>query len=215
MLFCGTGTSLNDVKAIEAILRSRGIEYETADSEQLAEMSEPALQTYRLLIFPGGNYIEMGKGLSAETTAKIRQVVEGGVNYLGICGGALLAGDGDHNNLNLTSGVRFDFYSAVNDGVHKQAVAITAAEGPAIEHYWEDGPQLSGWGAAVAKYPDGTPAVAQGRCGKGWMILCGTHPEAPENWREGMAFTMPATESNAYAGMLIEAALNGRQLPQF
>jgi hypothetical protein len=92
-------------------------------------------------------------------------------------------------------------------------VAITAPGAPTLDQYWEDGPQLAGWGAVVAKYPDGTPAVVEGTAGSGLVILAGVHPEAPESWRRGMTFTTPARDDNAYAGTLVRAALTGSPLP--
>ena len=86
---------------------------------------------------------------------------------------------------------------------------------PALEHYWEDGPQFTGWGAVVGKYPDGTPAIVEGTSGQGWVILVGVHPEAPANWRHGMTFTTPASVDNTYAGTLIDAALHGKSLPHY
>ena len=115
----------------------------------------------------------------------------------------------------LGRGVRFGFYAEVNRGIHKAAVAIAGVGTPAIEHYWEDGPQFTGWGAVVGKYPDGTPAIVEGTSGKGWVILCGVHPEAPANWRHGMTFTTPASVANAYAGTLIDAALHTTSLPHY
>jgi hypothetical protein len=103
----------------------------------------------------------------------------------------------------------------VNRGVHKAAVEITGLGAPAIEHYWEDGPQYTGWGEVVGKYPDGTPAIVEGRSGKGWMLLVGTHPEAPESWERGMTFSTPASAANDYAGTLVDAALNGTSLPHY
>ena len=79
---------------------------------------------------------------------------------------------------------------------------------------WEDGPELSGWGATVATYPDGKPAVVEGFAGDGWVVLVGVHPEAPESWRRGMTFAAPASASNAYAMALIDAALNRKRLAQ-
>jgi hypothetical protein len=116
--------------------------------------------------------------------------------------------------LNLTSGVQFRFYDAVRR-VHKTPVAITTADGSTLEQYWEDGPQLTGWGAVVAKYPDGTPAVVQGRSGDGWLVLTGVHPEAPESWRRGMMFNTPSSTDNAFAATLIQAALHRTPLAQF
>jgi hypothetical protein len=215
LLFNGTGTSRNDVAAIANLLEDKGLAYNTADTTELGQMSESQLMAYRLIIFPGGNYITMGNHLTPETTRRVRNAVNRGVNYLGICAGALLAGHAQCNSLDLTSGVRFGFYEVVNRGIHKSAVPIACAEAPVTEHYWEDGPQLSGWGLVVGKYPDGTPAIVEGVVGEGWMILCGVHPEAPESWRRGMNFSTSARAANEYTGTLVDAALHGRRLPHY
>lgn len=178
-------------------------------------MSESQLMAYRLMIVPGGNFIAIGDSLTPATIANIHNAVQRGLNYLGICAGGFLAGHGSYNSLNLTAGVRFRFYAAENRGIHKAAVAISGVGTPALEHYWEDGPQFTGWGAVVSKYPDGTPAVVEGTSGKGWIILSGVHPEAPENWRRGMTFATPASVDNAYARTLIEAALHRTRLPHY
>ncbi len=67
----------------------------------------------------------------------------------------------------------------------------------------------------MAKYPDGTPAIVEGTSGQGWVILVGVHPEAPETWRRGMSFTTPASDANAYAGTLVQAALARTWLPHY
>lgn len=215
LLFTGTGTSANDVAAVKTVLKDSHLSYATVNSRQLNGMSESQLMACRLLIVPGGNYITIGDSLTPGATTNIHNAVQGGLNYLGICAGGLLAGNASCNSLNLTSGVRFGFYAVVNRGIHKAAVAIAGAGTPALDHYWEDGPQFTGWGAVVGKYPDGTPAIVEGTCGKGWVILCGVHPEAPANWRRGMTFTTPASVDNAYAGTLIDAALHRKWLPHF
>jgi glutamine amidotransferase-like uncharacterized protein len=215
LLFNGSGTSPNDVKAVEAVLEDSHLKYATVNSRRLNGMSEAQLMAYRLMIVPGGNYITIGNSLTPGTATNIHNAVQGGLNYLGICAGGLLAGNATCNSMNLTSGVRFGFYAEVNRGIHKATVAIAGVGTPALDHYWEDGPQFTGWGVAVGKYPDGTPAIVEGTSGKGWVILCGVHPEAPENWRRGMTFTTPANVDNAYAGMLIDAALHGTWLPHY
>ena len=215
LLFTGTGTSANDVAAVETVLEDRHLAYSTANSRQLNGLSESQLMAYRLMIVPGGDFIAMGDSLTPGATAKIHNAVQGGLNYLGICAGAFLAGHASCNSLNLTSGVRFGFYAAERRGMRKAAVAITGVERQAIEHYWEDGPEFTGWGAIVGVYPDGTPAIVEGPSGNGWVVLSGVHPEAPESWRRGMSFVTPAKVANAYAGTVIEAALNRRRLPHF
>ncbi len=213
LLFNGAGTSENDVAAVETVLKDSQLDYSTVNSRQLNGMSESQLVGYRLLIVPGGNFIAIGEGLTSSTTANIHNAVRGGLSYLGICAGGFLAGHAAYNSLNLTSGVRFGFYADEKRGIRKTAVAISGAGVPVLEHYWEDGPQFSGWGAVVGKYPFGTPAIVEGTSGKGWVILSGVHPEAPENWRRGMTFTTPASADNAYARTLIDAALHRKWLP--
>jgi hypothetical protein len=216
LLFDGTGTSRGDVVAIESLLDESGLAYDTVGSWGLDRMSDADLAAHRLLIMPGGDFMVIGKKLKGTTGAKIRGAVQGGLAYLGICGGALMAADSpDYNGFNLTGGVRFGFYSDVNRGIHKDAVAIARPAEPPIDLYWEDGPTLSGWGDVVAKYPDGTPAIAEGAIGRGWAILVGVHPEAPESWRRGLTFATPAAVDRAYAAILISAALQHTVLPHF
>jgi len=215
LLFDGSGTSPNDVTALRRLLEASHLDYATASSRELDAMSADKLGAYDLLIVPGGNFEEMGNRLAPETSAKIREAVQSGLNYLGVCAGGFIAGNSPYNGFNLTSGVQFGFYAIESQGIRKAAVPISVAGSPVADHYWEDGPQFTGWGDVVAKYPDSTPAIVEGRVGEGWVILTGTHPEAPENWRRGMKFATPVHENTAYAAALIEAALNGTRLPHF
>ncbi|MDQ6708482.1 MAG: hypothetical protein M3Z85_21190 [Acidobacteriota bacterium] len=137
------------------------------------------------------------------------------MNYLGICAGGFFAGDSGYNGLNLTSGVRFRFYAAEARGIRKAAVAIATAGAPTLDQYWEDGPEFTGWGAVIGKYPDGTAAIVEGTFGSGWVILTGVHPEAPADWRRGMTFVTPVSVDNAYAATLIDAALNRTSLSHY
>lgn len=216
LVLTGSGTSAGDAAAVERILDDNHLAY-AVSPRQLNRMTTAQLTAYRVLSVPGGNFIDMGASLTANAAATVHDAVQGGLNYLGICAGAFLAGDGRgyYNSFNLTSGVRFGFYSAEQRGVGKAAVAVTGVDAPAIEHYWEDGPALTGWGTVVGKYPDGTPAVVEGSSGQGWVILIGVHPEAPETWRRDMNFTTPATVANAYAATLVQSALTRTPLPHY
>jgi hypothetical protein len=215
LLFAGTGTSRNDVVAIERVLANGHFEYSTATSQQLDDLSESQLRGYELLVVPGGNFVEIGNGLGASTTLRVRNAIANGLNYFGVCAGAFFAGHSPYNGLNVTSGVAFPFYTAEDRRIRKAAVAISTADGRTLDQYWEDGPQLAGWGEVVGKYPDGTPAVVQRAFGRGWVVLTGVHPEAPEGWRAGLTFKTPASASHAYAAMLIDGALHGRPLAHY
>jgi len=217
LLFVGTGTSANDVAAIETILDSSHLRYAIVNSSQLNEMTRTQISRYRLLIVPGGNFVDMGNSLTAHTTANVRNAVKGGLHYLGICAGGFLAGSlpPPYHSFDLSSGVRFDFYSAARSGIRKAPVRIAMAKGPALDQYWEDGPELTGWGAVVGKFPDGTPAIVEGHVGQGSVILTGIHAEAPAPWRQGMDFDTPVSVDTAYARTLIFTALSGTTLPHY
>jgi hypothetical protein len=216
LLFNGTGTSASDVAAVEAILSAKDLNYSTANSSQLNAMTEVQLNAYKLLIVPGGDSITIGDNLKSSTTTNIHNaVINGGLHYLGICAGGFFGGYSIYNGLNLTSGVWFNFYADHFEGIDKEAVEISSPGSSRLDQYWQEGPELSGWGSIVGKYPDGTPAVVEGKSGSGWVILSGIHPEAPSSWREGMNFTTSVSVDNAYAGTLVTAALNGTSLSHY
>ncbi len=215
LLFDGAGVARESFSALRALLDANHLDYATVGSVELNRMDQAALRRHKLLIIPGGNFVEIGGGLSKDAARRVRDAVRHGLNYLGVCAGAFLAGDSPYNGINLTSGVRFRFYAIEEKGIRKAPVWIASADGRRLEQYWEDGPQLTGWGEAIAKYPDGTPALVQGKVGEGWMVLTGVHPEAPEKWRRGFSFVTPASVDNEYAAKLIHAALEGRSLPHF
>lgn len=216
LLFTGTGTSSSDVSAVEAVLATLNLGYTTADSAQLNAMTEPQVGGYKLIIVPGGNSITIGENLSSEAATAIRGAVQDyGVHYLGICAGAFFGGYSTYNGVDLTAGVWFNFYADEFKGITEEAVEISFPTNTPLDVYWQDGPQLSGWGSVVAKFPDGTPAIVEGPSGDGFVILTGVHLEAPESWRGSMTFTTPVSVDLAYAGTVIQSALSGTPLPHF
>src|SRR5215471_9162812 len=144
LLFTGTGTSPDDVNAIETLLASNHLDFSTLSSSELNAMDEMDLRRYLLLIIPGGNFVTIGNSLTSATNANVRDAVHNGLNYLGVCAGAFLAGNfpAPYKSFDLTSGVKFGFYADETRGIRKAAVAIVVAGGPTLEQYWEDGPQL-------------------------------------------------------------------------
>jgi len=214
LLLNGAGTISSDVAAVEAILKSLNLNYATANSSEMDSMTETKLRSYRLLIVPGGNSITIGNNLTRSATSTIHNAVQNGLHYLGICAGGFFGGYSIYNGLNLTNGVWFNVYHNGGKGTRKTAVEIKSPFHTRDE-FWEDGPQFTGWGTIAAKYPDGTPAVVEGKSGNGWVILSGFHSEAPASWRYGMNFSTSVAIDNEYAAMLVNAALSGSSIPHF
>ena len=67
----------------------------------------------------------------------------------------------------------------------------------------------------VAQYPDGTPALTQGKFGNGSVMLLGTHPEAPDDWLKAVHARTSSTAARVYAARLISAALEGTPLQHY
>jgi glutamine amidotransferase-like uncharacterized protein len=215
LLFNGTGTD-DDVAAVESVLSTLKLSYATANSSQLNAMSQTRLRAYKLLIVPGGNSITIGNNLSKTATAMVRSTVQNyGLHYLGICAGGFFGSYQNANGLDLTSGVWFNVWPNFGKGTGKEAVNISFPNGSKLNVYWHDGPETSGWGHIVAKYPDGTAAITEGAYGKGFAIMSGVHPEAPAGWRTCCTFTTPLATDLAYARTLVTAALNGTLLPHY
>jgi glutamine amidotransferase-like uncharacterized protein len=212
LLFNGVGTSSTDVAAVEAILNSMGLGFATANTAQLNAMTQAQMNAYRLFIVPGGNSITIGDNLTKTATSRVHNaVINGGLHYLGICAGGFFGGYSIYNGLNLTNGKWFNLYSSA----YKESLNISFPNGSKLDVYWQQGPQFTGWGSIVARFPDGAPAIVEGKSGIGWTILAGVHPEAPLSWRYGMSFTSSVASNNSYAKTLISAALNGTVLPHF
>jgi len=217
LIFNGSGTGASAVAAIENVVHSLGLAYQTVNSSQLDAMTQTKLASYKLFIVPGGNSIAIGNNLTSKATTTVRNAVsQNGLNYLGMCAGGFFGGFSSyHKVLNLTSGVWFKFFADYYNGKHKEAVAISFPARSKLDIYWQDGPQLSGWGKVVGKYPNGTPAITEGFVGKGFVILSGVHPEAPASWRTGMHFNTPVDVDLAYAATLVRSAMNRTMLPHF
>lgn len=216
LVYDGLGTSSTDVTAVEAIVTSMGLAYATANSTQLNAMSQSQLQAYKLFLMPGGNSITIGSYLTKNATATLHNAVSAGLNYLGICAGGFFGGFSAYNNFtNLTSGVWFSVYPNNGNGTGKTSVNTYFPNGSTLDVYWQDGPELGGWGNVVAKYPNGQPAITEGYLGTGFVLLSGVHYEAPSSWRTGMTFTTSLDVDLAYAKTLVNAALNRSPLPHF
>ena len=215
LLFNGTGTD-SSVASVESILGTLKLSYATANTSQLNAMTETKLKAYKLLIVPGGNSDTIANHLSKATRAMVRATVQNdGLHYLGICAGGFFGSYQYGNGLDLTSGVWFNVWPNNGKGTGMEAVPISFPKSSTLDIYWHDGPETSGWGYIVAKYPDGTAAIAEGAYGKGFAILSGVHPEAPASWRTCCKFRTPLATDLAYAGTLVTAALNGTLLPHY
>jgi len=88
-IYVGRGTSALSIKGARAMLEERGVEVILVTAKELPKtLQEP---NCRLLVMPGGRDRPYHASLGEEGALRIRQFVEKGGSYLGLCAGAYFA----------------------------------------------------------------------------------------------------------------------------
>jgi glutamine amidotransferase-like uncharacterized protein len=216
LIYGGAGAATSDLTSIIDIISAHGMSYDAVSSGELNEMSIEDLRSYGVLIWPGGKAKTMSDSLAYETRIKIRNaIVADGVSFVGFCAGTFIAGTYDWSptwGLELVN-IDFPYYYLQDQGTDRAMVDVTFPDGSSRSLLWYGGPELANFGRAVAKYPDGTSAIAQDWLGNGFVILSGPHPEAPVGWKSG--YYDSDGSDYEYAWTMIEAAIQQKSLPVF
>jgi len=157
-----------------------------------------------MVAFPGG----MGDSNSFQTILQpnqqhIKQFVQTGGRYLGICMGAYWAGS---NYFDILDGVDAVQYLA-RPGTdtrrpHAKNISIDW-QGQPMSMFWYDGCALVGDTSkfqTIATYANGDPmAIQQNRIG-----LVGCHPESEQFWYEGYSWMRPHWHERRHHQLLLE-----------
>ena len=108
----------------------------------------------------------------------------------------------------------FNFYADENRGIHKQAVMISSPGASSPDQYWQRAPSSLAGAALLVNTPTAhRRSLRETR--EGYVVLSAVHPEAPAGWRIEMNFTTSVAVDPAYAGTLVNVALNGTSLPHY
>lgn len=222
MLFNGVGISTSDWQTTEQIIKGEGLSYKLVNSAQLNAMSLDEMASFGMMLFPGGYGNQITNGLTADTRVRVRQAVrERGVSFLGICAGAWVTVGPDPGTkaasygFAIVTGSILDLYLPGGYEPTAAMVDTTFADGDVRDLVWWGGPITPEWSdGVVARYETGDPAISQTWAGKGFVVVSGPHPEAPQGWR--------STAGNDTDGLdydiavdLINAALRRQPLPVF
>jgi hypothetical protein len=157
-----------------------------------------------MVAFPGG----MGDSNSFQTILQpnqqhIKQFVNNGGRYLGICMGAYWAGS---NYFDLLDGVDAVQYlkrpGTDTRRPHAKNISVTW-QGQSMSMFWYDGCALVGDTSkfqTVATYANGDPmAIQQNRIG-----LVGCHPESEQFWYDGYSWMRPHWHERRHHQLLLE-----------
>lgn len=223
LLFNGIGISTSDWQTTEQIVQSEKFSYRLVNSAQLNAMSLDEMASFGLMIFPGGYGNQITDGLTAATRIKVRQAVrERGVSFLGICAGAWVAVGPDPGANAASYGFAIVPGNGLLDvylpgGVEPVAamVSVSFADGANRSLVWWGGPITPSWiNGVVARYETGDPAISQTWAGKGFVVVSGPHPEAPQGWRTTAGYDSDGLDFDIAAN-LMHAALERKPLKTF
>jgi glutamine amidotransferase-like uncharacterized protein len=201
VIYAGEGVTRGGLAEVKACLpASKGFDVETITAK---EIRDGRLETYAVVIHPGGSGSGQAKALGEEGREKVRQFVEGGGGFIGICAGAYLASAEYPWALKLLDArVLDDEHWARGVGPAKLRLPAKArealgAKSEMLTIHYENGPLLGP--AEREDVPDfeslatfeteirkndapkgvmlGTTAIARGEFGKGRVVCFSPHPE--------------------------------------
>jgi glutamine amidotransferase-like uncharacterized protein len=222
LLFNGQGISTSDWQNTEKLVQSLDLTYQLVNSAQMNAMSLDGLSKFGVLIFPGGTRGGIMSGLTDSAQLNLRQAVrDRGVSYLGFCAGSFAAvgtladtNTVSEKDLAVVKGTHLSNWWPNGDtSLTAAIVPVTFADGSSRSLVWWGGPSTPEWtDGVIARYANGKPAISQTFYQKGFVVLTGPHPEAPQGWRN-TAGADPDGLDYELAKQLIQAALNRSPLP--
>ncbi|MBT3637157.1 MAG: hypothetical protein HN531_09470 [Opitutae bacterium] len=167
-----------------------------------------ALSQFDLVVFPGGSGSKQAAALEKAGRAKVRQFIERGGGYLGVCAGSYLAARNYDWSLKIIDGRTVDTQKGhwrrgegmvemeltekgrLILGDYPKVVKVRYANGPIFAPAGDDAladfvplayfrTELAKNGARVGAMVD-TPAILSGQLGKGRVLCISPHPESSE-----------------------------------
>ncbi len=195
-----------------SIEKSGKYQVEYVGSDEPLDVTSENLKRFDLYIQPGGgqNIPAALRALGKQRSSAIREYVDQGGHYLGLCMGAYLA---DANNLAL---IDEELDSAVNRPgfpVHSIVDDSVAVEwlGHQDQIFFQDGPYFpespSPGFKALGHYKNGDISAAAYRYGSGKVVLTGPHPEASRAWFEQAEIPVNQMPRSDVMGNILAEAL--------
>gem|GEM_PF-3070401 len=186
MIYNGVAADADSAKSLEAVAKRAG--YQTEFFSEPSKIIEK-LKTASLLIFGGteDDLAPLMNLFNAEAIQAVKDFINNGGVYIGVCGGAFIASEGWDEESGFVRALGFapietDSYLATPEPTviklkwNQAERAIYYQFGPKFLPSPENPVEV------IAKYDDGSVAACVFPSGKGKLILVGPHPEAEASW---------------------------------
>jgi len=208
LVYAGPGSWQDGITAFEHFCTYKGLTYQ--EQSYIYINNNDLRSKYDAIYFPGGDAYQYNKRINSAGDANIRNFVNNGGGYIGICAGAYFACDrilweGGWQNyaLDLFAGYG---YGAIDPIIPWSGYTMTwTTMNPANPLcQWEPAKEYQLYYGGPAFYPDAgqsmnvmatwdsynnTPAMINYSYGSGRVVLCGPHPEIEEDdTRDGTTF---------------------------
>jgi hypothetical protein len=107
------------------------------------------------------------------------------------------------------------FYPNDDTSLIAAMVPVKFADGTSRQMVWWGGPTTPEWsGGVVARYSTGEPAISETFSGKGYVVISGPHPEAPQGWRATAGYDSDGLDYSVAIAM-INAAITRQPLTAY
>jgi len=196
-LFCGSGAGGPGIPAMRNLAEQRGWKVTL-----VKEIPWSLIKDFDVILFPGGTASKQRFAIGEQGAKLVRQFVNCGGGYFGVCAGAYLGGGNPRVGLGLLEVKQNkklwkhepDIYGDVELKLGDNSTSKVVASGAPFPCMYRNGPLFSryclpkqievvavivkGTGSnKVAKKMVGLATIVRGKCGKGSVVLCGPHPE--------------------------------------
>jgi hypothetical protein len=202
-MYVGDGTSRSKANVIRILESHPGLKVHEITAE---DIRSGKLEGCQVVIHPGGSGSRQARALGEEGRARVREFIDSGGGYLGICAGAYLASSHYSWSLDILDARVVDSkhwargYGDVEIRLSPEARKLLGVEAPKVTIYYHQGPLLApaekddlpayhAWGifegdiaqkGAPEGVMPGTTAIAAGRFGQGKVVCFSPHPERTE-----------------------------------
>ena len=204
-VYAGPGTRLGMHHLLQEMQRLPQAEVVPIGAE---EIDAGMLRHFNVVLFPGGSSTRQGESLGNVDRNRVRQFIEQGGGYVGICAGAFLATTDWPNSLSILDAKTYSHQWKRGRGVVRMELTPQGRQILGVDRLWCDvryhnGPilvpaqrkdlpdyqPLAIFRSEVAEYGPkgimvGTPAIVAGQFGRGRVLCFSPHPEATKGLEE-------------------------------
>lgn len=195
LVYRGPGSLPGCPEAVADVLEQAGLRPRFVGPRERHHLSADTLAGAALYAQPGGGELDEAWPHLRDHADDVRDFVDGGGLYLGVCLGAYLAGDDP--GFDLLPGDTDQYVVTGGASIRHESDALVTLDwaGQPRTMYFQDGAYVDladdADAEVVARYDNGRVAALVCGYGKGGVAVVGPHPEATSDWFTDVGLPVP------------------------